>query len=50
MCLWPAAFAALAWVFAALCLITTLMRWRWGWKAFATIANEPESKPEREIE
>ena len=28
MCLWPAAFAALAWVFAALCLITTLMRWR----------------------
>ena len=25
-CLWPAAFAALAWIFAALCLVTTLGR------------------------
>ena len=35
MCLWPAAFPALAWIFAALCALTTLMRWRWGWLAFA---------------
>jgi phosphatidylglycerophosphate synthase len=33
--LWPAAFPALASIFAALCLITTLTRWRWGWLAFA---------------
>ena len=33
--LWPHAFAALAYAFAALCLVTTLMRWRWGWQAFA---------------
>ncbi len=35
MCLWSAAFPALAWTFAALCALTTLMRWRWGWLAFA---------------
>jgi phosphatidylglycerophosphate synthase len=40
MCLWPAAFPALAALFATLCLITTLMRWRWGWQAFA-----PEGEP-----
>jgi phosphatidylglycerophosphate synthase len=33
MGLWPAAFPTLAWIFAALCLITTLTRWRWGWRA-----------------
>jgi len=33
--LWPAAFPALASIFAALCLVTTLTRWRWGWLAFA---------------
>jgi phosphatidylglycerophosphate synthase len=36
MCLWPPAFPALAAVFAALCLITTLTRWAWGWRAFAS--------------
>ena len=34
MCLWPRAFAALAYVYAALCAITTLTRWRAGWFAF----------------
>ena len=31
MCLWPAHFAAIAWVFAALAFVTTLLRWRQGW-------------------
>ena len=35
MCLWPGGFAALAWGFAALCLVTTATRWWWGWQAFA---------------
>lgn len=34
MCLWPAAFPALAWTFAALCALTTLTRWHQGWRAF----------------
>ena len=33
MCLWPAAFATLAYIFAVLCAITTLMRWWWGWRS-----------------
>jgi phosphatidylglycerophosphate synthase len=35
MCLWPGAFAALAWVFAAMCLLTTVVRLAAGWRAFA---------------
>jgi len=35
MCLWPAAFPLLAYVFALLCALTTLTRWRQGWQAFA---------------
>ena len=35
MCLWPAQFALLAWVFASLCAVTTATRLWWGWKAFA---------------
>lgn len=35
MCLFPAAFPTLAWVFAALCLLTTATRWHAGWIAFA---------------
>ena len=31
MCLWPVHFAAIAWVFAALAFVTTLLRWRQGW-------------------
>lgn len=34
ICLWPAAFPALALLFAALCMITTLTRWHAGWRAF----------------
>jgi phosphatidylglycerophosphate synthase len=35
MCLWPRAFPTLAYLFSALCLVTTLTRWRAGWLAFA---------------
>ena len=38
--LWPLAFPPLAYAFATLCFATTLMRWRWGWIAFA-----PEAAP-----
>jgi phosphatidylglycerophosphate synthase len=34
MCIWPQHFAWLAWVFAALCVLTTATRICWGWKAF----------------
>ena len=34
MCLWPAAFATLAMVFAALCAVTLLTRLVAGWRAF----------------
>ena len=34
MCLFPAAFPALACIFAAACAITTVTRWRMGWRAF----------------
>ena len=34
MCLWPAMFAPLAYVFAAACALTTLTRWLQGWRAF----------------
>lgn len=35
MCLWPQHFALLAYGFASLCLITTVTRIWWGWRAFA---------------
>jgi len=35
ICVWPGAFAALAWIFAAACLVTTVTRWIAGWTAFA---------------
>ena len=34
MCLWPAAFAPLAYLFAAACALTTVLRWRQGWESF----------------
>lgn len=34
MCLFPAAFALLAWAFAAACTVTTLTRWHMGWRGF----------------
>lgn len=35
MCLWPAHFATLAYVFAALCGVTVATRLWWGWRSFA---------------
>lgn len=35
ICLFPEHFAIIANVFAALAFVTTLVRWWWGWKAFA---------------
>ncbi len=35
MCLFPAAFPVLAWVFAAACALTTATRWLDGWRAFS---------------
>lgn len=35
MCLFPLAFPWLAYVFAGLCLVTTLTRWLAGWRMFA---------------
>lgn len=34
MCLLPDLFPILAWIFAAACAVTTLLRWRMGWTAF----------------
>ena len=34
MCLWPQHFAAIAYVYAALCLVTTLARLAAGWSSF----------------
>ena len=34
MCLWPQHFALLAYTFAVLCGVTTLMRLWWGWRSF----------------
>ncbi len=39
MCVWPALFPAFAFLFAGLCLITTLTRWHQGWKAFSETEN-----------
>lgn len=41
MCLWPQHFPALAIGFAALCMITTLTRWREGWREFGTLSRDP---------
>ncbi|THV10228.1 CDP-alcohol phosphatidyltransferase family protein [Rhizobium rhizophilum] len=35
MCLLPGSFAIIAYGFAALCALTTLIRWRQGWVAFS---------------
>lgn len=34
MCLLPAHFPAIAWAFAALCAVGTVLRWRWGYVTF----------------
>ncbi len=35
MCLWPDRFPIIATAFSALALLTTLMRWLWGWRVFS---------------
>jgi len=35
MCLWPRHFPQLAYLFAALCAVTTAMRIWWGWRSFS---------------
>ncbi|GLS36664.1 membrane protein [Mesorhizobium tianshanense] len=45
MCLWPSAFEIIAYAFAALCGLTTLIRWWWGWRAFAADAMSDRPKP-----
>ena len=35
MCVWPAYFIELAYVFALLCAVTVLTRLWWGWRAFS---------------
>jgi phosphatidylglycerophosphate synthase len=39
MLLWPAWFPVLAWGFAALCGITAVTRWLWGFRAFSNPAD-----------
>jgi len=41
MCMFPSAFPVLAYVFAAMALVTTATRWWWGWTQFAL--SEPRS-------
>lgn len=38
MCLFPAAFPVIAYGFAILCVVTTVIRWRQGWVAFSQSA------------
>ena len=35
MCLWPQHFSEIAYVFAALCAATIVMRIGWGWRQFS---------------
>ncbi len=35
MCLWPASFSVIAYGFAALCVVTIVMRIGWGWQKFS---------------
>lgn len=35
MCVWPQHFAVIATVYAAMCLVTTVTRIWWGWRAFS---------------
>ena len=35
MCLFPTSFALIAYAFGALCFVTTVMRWWWGWRLLA---------------
>jgi phosphatidylglycerophosphate synthase len=37
MCVWPDWFPVIAAIFAGLALVTTVMRWAWGWRAFSEV-------------
>ncbi len=43
MCIWPDHFAAIAWSYAAICMVTTVTRWRQGWVVFS------EKEPEKNV-
>ena len=47
MCLWPQRFSAIAYGFAVLCTITTVLRIRWGWTSLASApsAISPQDPP-----
>jgi phosphatidylglycerophosphate synthase len=45
MCLWPAHFAALAGLFAAMCAVTITTRIHWGWRTFAPTDAERPGPP-----
>lgn len=47
MCLWPQWFSAIAYGFAVLCAITTVLRIRWGWTSLASApsAISPQDPP-----
>lgn len=46
MCVWPQQFATLAYLFAALCAITTATRIWWGWRCFSQApVPDPETGP-----
>jgi phosphatidylglycerophosphate synthase len=40
MCLWPAQFGTIAYIYAALCLLTTLTRLAAGWKIFGSLPGD----------
>ncbi len=44
VCLFPTAFAPVAYAFAAACALTTLTRWHMGWRAFAPISKHSEPR------
>ncbi|MEP6565403.1 MAG: CDP-alcohol phosphatidyltransferase family protein, partial [Mesorhizobium sp.] len=37
MCVFPSTFNELAWAFAAICLVTTVVRWWEGWRVFGAV-------------
>ena len=37
MCVWPDWFPVIAGIFAVLALVTTVMRWAWGWRTFSEV-------------
>lgn len=46
MCLFPAVFPVIAWTFAGLALLTTVLRWSWGWRLLGAPPLARGEKPE----